>query len=149
MIKTMNSIIAWVAHQESFVLKEIPMDGIQMTLFYIIIVSIVLFLSKPKFKLAIVISFGIMGLQLLNIAKEIQIKNQDAYLIPYSSKTSALLHKNRSQLMSYTLDSAAVTSIATNIKIKEQLEGIHHQSLGNIFEIKKEKIYGAKLTIAD
>ncbi|MEO0902985.1 MAG: ComEC/Rec2 family competence protein, partial [Bacteroidota bacterium] len=141
MIKTMNSIIAWVAHQEGFVLKEIPMDGIQMILFYIMIVSLVLFLSKPRFKLALILSFGIMGFQLLNIAKEIQIKNQDAYLIPYSSKTSALLHKNHGQLISYASDSAAVTSIAANFKIKEQLKEIQHQSLGNVFDIEKEKIY--------
>ncbi|MEM8938227.1 MAG: ComEC/Rec2 family competence protein [Bacteroidota bacterium] len=140
-IKTMNAIIAWVASQESFVLKEIPMDGIQMLFFYIIIMSSVLFLSRPKFKTVVVLSCGIVGLQLFNITKELKTKNHNAFLIPHSSKTSALLYKNGKKLISYTLDSTAITSMASNIKIKDQLDRVHYQSLGNTFQVEKKKIY--------
>ncbi|MEM9078425.1 MAG: ComEC/Rec2 family competence protein [Bacteroidota bacterium] len=140
-IHLMNNIISWVAQQESFVFKEILMDGIQMFCTYIIIVSTVYFLSKPKFGTLIAFSFGIIGFQVVGITKELENHKQPIFIIPHSVKTPVLLYENNAKLFSFAQDSAAISSMVTQIKIGKQLNSVQFESLKNIYQIHEENLY--------
>ena len=140
-IKVMNSIIAWVAHQESFVFKEIPLDGIQMTLLYLTLIGLVLFLSKTTFKNIMVLGCGIVGLQAYGLWSELQIRNNHSFIVGHSSKTPVLLHQNGRHLTSFALDSVKVEKIVTTLKVGEHLETTQHEILRNTLQVGTRNIY--------
>ena len=129
-IKVMNSIIAWVARQESFVFKEISLDGIQMTFLYFILVGLVWFLSKRKLKPILVLGFGIVGLQAYGLWSELQIRNNHSFIVGHSSKTPVLLNQNGRHLTSFALDSVKVEKLVTTLKVGEHLEDRSAQNFG-------------------
>ncbi|WP_435623520.1 ComEC/Rec2 family competence protein [Flagellimonas sp.] len=140
-IKVMNSIIGWVAHQESFVFKEIPLDGAQMMLLYLILIGLVLFLSKTTFKNIMVLGFGIVGLQAYGLWSELQIRNNHSFIVAHSSKTPVLLHQNGRHLTSFTLDRVKVEKIVTTLKVGDHLETVQHETLGNTLQASTKNIY--------
>nr|WP_298997302.1 ComEC/Rec2 family competence protein [uncultured Allomuricauda sp.] len=140
-IGIMNVIVSWVADQESFVFKEIPLDGFQMMLLYVLFISLVLVLSKPKFKSVLILSSAIIGLQLLGLRRAIHLQNSSRYLIAHSSKVSVLLHQQERHLSSYTSDSTLVEKMAIHYKIGEHLESLKNKSIGNALRINSKQIY--------
>ncbi|PRX56352.1 ComEC/Rec2 family competence protein [Flagellimonas meridianipacifica] len=140
-IRIMNAIVSWVADQESFVFKEIPLDGFQMTLLYVLFISFVLVLSKPKFKSVLMLSLAVIGLQVLGVRRAFHLQNSAKYLIVHSSKASVLLHQHEKHLTSYTSDSTLVEKMTINFKIGEHLELMENKSIGNALRINSKQIY--------
>ena len=143
LIRGMNTIISWVANQEQFVLQEIPMDGIQMIFIYVIIFSMVLFLSKPKFKVVLAIFLGIAGLQVWGIWKVSKTRDKPTFLIAHTSRSPLFVHKKGKHLIAMASDSSHIKTLVTRIKIGEQMDTISYTALGNIYDVKRQKIYRA------
>ena len=139
--QTMNGIISWVAHQESFVFQEIPMNATQMVLVYVSIIGLVLFLNKRRFKNALVFCSGIIGLQILSIWSTCKTGHSESVHIAHSSKTSILLHQHGENLLAQSTDSTQIDQIIQNFKVEEQLDSVQHHSLKNVFQVQELMVY--------
>ncbi len=140
-VKGMNLVVSWVASHENFVLQDIPMNGLQMALWYIVIIGSVSFTIKPKFKPILFVSIAILGLQLSALIREVDSRNLDDYLIVHSSKSSCLVHNKQKHITSYTSDSNLVKSLMAKMKTGYQMESISFRPLQNIYEIHGKRVY--------
>ncbi|WP_250149175.1 ComEC/Rec2 family competence protein [Flagellimonas sp. 389] len=140
-ITVMNAIIDWVAHQEGFIIKNIPFDSVQMILGYIIIISFVLFLSKPKFKAILPLFFGIILFQGWNIWNQFRLQDKEAFVLLHKSKNTSLLHQKGGSLTVYTTDSLGMASVINNYTIAERNPSINFVPLKYNFILGNKEIY--------
>lgn len=140
-IKIMNSTIDWVAKQEGFIIKDIPFDVIQMIVGYLIIATLVVFLSKPKLKNIIALLAGIITLQGWSIWNQIQGQKKEALVLLHKSKNTLLLHQKATSLKLYASDSNNIGSMVNDYKISERIQSISYHTLKNNFNISGKKLY--------
>lgn len=140
-IKTMNGIIDWVGKQEGFIIKDIPFDAVQMVLGYLVIHTLVLFLSKPKLKNTIVLLTGIITLQGWSIWNHIQVQKKETLMVLHKSKNTMLLHQKGTALKLYTSDSKNIGSLINDYKTSERIQSISYQTLKNNFNISGKNLY--------
>ncbi|NAY92127.1 DUF4131 domain-containing protein [Muricauda sp. JGD-17] len=141
LISAMNSIIDSVAQQENFVIKEIPFDGFQMLLGYLVIVSMVLFLSRPKWKIALVLAFGTIGLQVHAIWNQWELTNREKLLLVHKARNTVLLHQIGSGLHIYTKDTTRLNRIKTDYMVAERITSSSFVGLRNHYTIHGKSIY--------
>lgn len=140
-IKIMNSTIDWVAKQEGFLIKDIPFDVIQMIVGYLIIATLVVFLSKPKLKNIIALLAGIITLQGWSIWNQIQGQKKEALVLLHKSKNTLLLHQKATSLKLYASDSNNIGSMVNDYKISERIQSISYHKFKNNFNISGKKLY--------
>ena len=137
----MNAIIDWVAHQEGFIVKNIPFDCVQMILGYVIIISLVLFLSKPKFRSVLPLLFGIIVFQGWNIWNQFRLQDTENFVLLHKSKNTSLLHQKGSSLTVYTTDSLAIIAVVDNYKVAERNASVSFVPLKHSFMLGKKYLY--------
>ncbi|UII78265.1 ComEC/Rec2 family competence protein [Flagellimonas sp. CMM7] len=140
-IKTMNGTIDWVAKQEGFIIKDIPFDTVQMILGYLVILTLVMFLSKPKLKNTIVLLIGIITLQGWSIWNQIQVQKKETLVLLHKSKNTLLLHQKGTSLKFYASDSSTIGSLANDYKTSERIQSASYQTLKNNFNISGKNLY--------
>ncbi|UII74698.1 ComEC family competence protein [Flagellimonas sp. HMM57] len=140
-IQIMNAIIDWVAHQEGFIIKNIPFDSVQLILGYIIIIFLVLFLSKPKFKAILPLFFGIIVFQGWNIWNQFRLQDKEAFVLLHKSKNTSLLHQNGDSLVVYTTDSLGIAPVVDNYKIAERNPSVNFAPLQHSFSLGNKDLY--------
>lgn len=140
-IKIMNSTIDWVAKQEGFIIKDVPFDVVQMVLGYLIITTLVVFLSKPKLKNTIALLAGIITLQGWGIWNQIQVQKKETLVLLHKSKNTLLLHQKAASLRLYASDSNNIGSMVNDYKISERIQSISYHKFKNNFNISGKKLY--------
>ena len=140
-IKMMNSIVDWVAGQESFIIKNIPFDSVQLILGYLIIISLVTFLSKPKWKMALVFFGGIVAFQNWNIWNQIQLHKKEAVVLTHRSRNTILLHQTGDSLAIISPDTVNLGSIATDYAVAERIQKVGTSTLQNSYSIGRKRLF--------
>ncbi|AWX44000.1 ComE operon protein [Flagellimonas maritima] len=140
-IKSMNFIIDRVAHQEGFIIKNIPFDSVQMILGYLIIISLILFLSKPTFKYLAPLLLGIILFQGWTIWDQFRLQGKESFVLLHKSKNTSLLHQKGVSLTVYTTDSLGISSIVDNYTIAERNPSINFLPLKHNFVLGKKELY--------
>jgi len=140
-IKMMNSIVDWVAGQESFIIKNIPFDSVQLILGYLIIISLVVFLSKPKWKMALVLFSAIVVYQNWNIWNQIQLHKKEAVVLTHRSRNTILLHQTGDSLAIISPDTVNIGSIATDYAVAERIQKVGTSTLQNSYSIGRKRLF--------
>ncbi|MGX1931192.1 ComEC/Rec2 family competence protein [Flagellimonas sp. 2504JD4-2] len=140
-IKTMNGAIAWIAEQESFIIRDIPFDGIQLLLGYFISIVGVFFLSKPKLKNSLALLAGIILLQVWAIKNQYHLKQKESLILAHQTRNSLLLHQKASTLNLYTTDSSNNNRIVKDFRIHKRIDYLSDNPLRNSFHIKEKNLY--------
>ncbi|RYC51941.1 competence protein [Flagellimonas olearia] len=140
-IQTMNSIVGWVAQQEEFVIKDIPFDGVQLILGYALVIFVVVFLSYPKRKPALLLCSGIIAFQTWSIWNHIQLRQKEAFVLVHRSRNTILLYQSGNALQIYAQDSLNVGSIVRDYSVAERIKTIDNTPLKNSYSIGQKKLY--------
>ncbi|NDV16914.1 DUF4131 domain-containing protein [Muricauda sp. TY007] len=140
-IQLMNSVIGWVAQQEGFIIKNIPFDAVQLLLGYFIIIALVIFLSKPKWKTALMLLGGIIVLQSLGIWNQFQVHQKETVILAHRSRNTVLLHQLGDSLSIITSDSSNIGSIADNYSVAERIQKIDTSKLKNSYHLGDKKLF--------
>ncbi|WP_232520880.1 ComEC/Rec2 family competence protein [Flagellimonas nanhaiensis] len=140
-IKTMNSVIGWFAQQEGFIIKDIPFDAFQLILGYLTIIALVIFLSKPKWKTALVLTFGIVGLQVWGIWGQIQLTKRESLLLLHKSRNTVLLHQTGRHLDVHAKDTTNLNRIVRDYSIAERIHSASISELKNSYTIHGKSLY--------
>ncbi|MDF0715257.1 ComEC/Rec2 family competence protein [Muricauda sp. 334s03] len=140
-IHLMNFIIGWIARQEGFVIKNIPFDSIQMILGYLIIIALVIFLSKPKWKSALVFFGGLIVFQSWIIWNQVRAHQKETIILAHRNRNTILLHRLGDSLSIITSDSSNIGSIATDYTIAERIQKINTSALQNSYRIGNKKLF--------
>ena len=135
LIKTMNSIIGWVAQQEAFVFKNIPFDTVQLILAYLMIFGLVFSLTKPKFKniallLGAVVLFSGWGIYQQHLQAQ-----KEQLLFAHQTKNSVLLHQTGTKLNVYAHNASQAKRIVNAIQVGERITELTNNPLQNSYFI--------------
>ena len=140
LIYFMNSIIEWVAQQESYIFKDIPFDSIQLVLSYILIFTLVYSLIQKKFKNILEAALCIIVFQLWLISSTVKKGREQKIIVLHKTGTSALLYKKGNYLDVNCLDSVAILNLVKNIVVVEKIQKINHKTLKNSYQIKDQSL---------
>src|SRR5690606_30939986 len=81
LIDAMNSIVGWVAEQETFIFKDIHFDGLQLVLGYAIIILLVQMFIKPNGKRISAFLVAIIGFQAWTFLVLYQTEQKEELLV--------------------------------------------------------------------
>lgn len=140
-IWAMNSIVAWVAEQESFVIRDIPFDAVQLLLGYFIIIMVVRFLSRPKWKNVTVLLTGIIASQGWNIWNQLQLHGKETIILAHQTKNTVLFHQTGRKLQLLTSDTTQTPRLVKNYTVAERIRSVSQDTLKNSYKINQKKLY--------
>lgn len=140
MIQWMNSIIAWVAKQESFVFKDISFDMVQLFLAYGILICFVWLLEKYTFRRVISLAFFIITFQLWLFHTSIQTQGRDELLVAHQTRNTVLMHQTGNKLAIMMKDTSNTSKIAIDYKVGERIKTLDYKPLGNSYEWRNKKL---------
>jgi competence protein ComEC len=140
-IKLMNSIIGWVAQQEGFIIKNIPFDSVQLLLGYFIIVALVIFISQPRWKSALVFFGGLIVFQSWIIWNQVQTLHKETIILAHRSRNTVVLHQLGDSLSIITSDSSNIGSIATNYAVAERIQKVDTSAVQNSYGIGNKRLF--------
>ncbi|KOS07711.1 hypothetical protein AM493_17920 [Flavobacterium akiainvivens] len=117
-IEIMNGFIAWVASFESLVIKNIPFTLLLNVLLYAVILLLVQWLYKRRFKYAVACLCSIIVFQLAYMITSYNAKEDEELVIFHNYKSSLLAQKNPAGITVMSADTLALQNrvIADYIK---------------------------------
>ncbi|MBO6533917.1 MAG: ComEC/Rec2 family competence protein, partial [Muricauda sp.] len=139
-IHIMNAIVGWVAQQEGFIIKEIPFDSVQLLLGYAIIISVVVFLSKPIRKTALILFGGIILFQSWGIWNNLQVQRKEAVILAHRSRNSVVLHQLGDSLSILTSNPTNIGNIANDYAVAERIRTLDTSKLKNSYILGEKRL---------
>jgi len=130
-IKLLNTIVAWVAEQSSFLIENIYFSSLKLVGFYIAIISLIFLWKRFEYK-RLIIAMGSIAL-LISIYSMDELRREKDQLIVFHKSRTTLIGKVRSEdLMLLTSDT--VTDLKRRFPIKSYLANV------GIDKVTSEKI---------
>lgn len=143
LIHFMNSVVEWVAHQESFLFKNISFSLLLVFASYLLIVFLVQFLKKKNVVNFICFLVSVVVFQLVFIDKKYEMSIEDELVIFHKNRHSILSIKKGNQIQTFhDLDSASLNKdkLLTQYNVGIGTQNIKIDSIGNIYEFNNQKI---------
>ncbi len=140
-IRLMNSVIGWVAQQEGFIIKNIPFDSVQLVLGYFITFALVLFLSKPRWKSALVLFVGLIVFQSWIIWNQVKVHQKETIILAHRSRNTVILHQLGDSLSIITSDRDNTGTIGTDYAVAERIQKLDTLALQNTYRIGSENLF--------
>ncbi len=140
-IHFMNSIVGWVARQEGFIIKNIPFDSVQMIAGYFIITALVLFLSRPRRKSALVFFDGLIIFQSWTIWNQTQVHQKETIVLAHRTRNTILLHQLGDSISVITSDSDNIGTVSTDYAVAERIQKVNNSVLRNSYQIGDKKLF--------
>ncbi|NNE03372.1 MAG: ComEC family competence protein [Eudoraea sp.] len=125
LIKTMNTVIHWVAQQDDFIFKDISMDWIGMILLYVLLFYAVSSASKPGFKPVSMLLLSILLLQLWTFGQIYLTNQKEQFAVLQQTANTVLLHQKGHNLIVMTRDTIRSKYLVATYRIGEQIK--YHQ----------------------
>ncbi|WP_343487985.1 ComEC/Rec2 family competence protein [Allomuricauda sp. d1] len=140
LIGLMNGIIEWVAQQEAFVFRNISFDGMQLLLGYLLIISLVFTLQRPKFKNLAFLLVGIIAFQGWTLFTKWNTAQSVQLILGHQTANTILMHQNGSTLTIMASQNEKANRMITNYKVGEHIKTIQQKPLQNSYRWKKASI---------
>ncbi len=139
-IKWMNTVIRWVAQQESFLFQDIPFDGVQMALGYLLIIAIIFSVTQKSFKtivfaLSVTMLFsGYLAITTWRVSK------QERLILLHQTKNSLLLYQKGDGLRVMSKNARFNQTPIKNYSLGERIMTIKSDSLLNAYNFKGKEL---------
>ncbi|WP_231562594.1 ComEC/Rec2 family competence protein [Muricauda sp. MAR_2010_75] len=140
-IGIMNAVVNWVAKQEGFIIKDIPFDSVQLILGYFAIISLVLFLSRPKRKIALVLFAGIITLQGWAIWNQFQLQQKESLILVHRTRNTILLHQTGNVLQVFAQDTTNLGNTIKDYAVSERIQHLSKNLIQNSYLLNQKRLY--------
>jgi len=140
-IKLMNEIVAWVATQQTFVLKDISFDGAQLLLSYFLLVASVFALSKPKFKNILWSLLAIIMLQAYSVLQLKNSKSKEQFVLLHQTANTILLYQKGKDLNVFCENNKGEEYVIPNFKVAERIRSLSYSKLQNSYNIGDKTLF--------
>jgi competence protein ComEC len=141
LIKSMNFVIEFVAQQEAFIFRDISFDRLQLLLGYLILTSLVVALSKPKFKYITFLLLSFVALQAWHLCKLTNVVTKEQLVLTHETANSMLLKQKGRSLYVYGNRTDFSSRIIKDYKIAESIDDISYTETKNVYSINNKKLY--------
>tara|TARA_R110002051_G_scaffold181460_1_gene251009 strand:+ start:92733 stop:94772 length:2040 start_codon:yes stop_codon:yes gene_type:complete len=140
-IQTMNTVVYWVAQQESFVFKAIAFDGAQLVLSYILIFSLVIYLNKPAFKKLMFFLGSIIALQTWSFIQVYTTHKKEQLIVLHQTKYTGILAQKGTALKLWTHHPKNFEATVDAYSMNERIANFSVDSLQNNYQFKGRSLY--------
>ncbi|MDT0606753.1 ComEC/Rec2 family competence protein [Croceitalea rosinachiae] len=141
LIGKMNSVIAWVARQENFVLRDISFDQFQLVLTYGLILLFILSLSKPTFRKVSMFLIGVLFFQVWLTYNQWQLDKTEYFILGHQTANTFFLHQKGDHLNIIGSENSHLERITANYKVARRIDSVNKTSLENSYTIGKNQLY--------
>jgi competence protein ComEC len=141
LIQFMNTIVGWIAQQESFIFKNISFDTFQLLLAYVAITSLVLCCTKATFKRVVIFLISILLFQSYLLFSEFKTQQNKELIVLHQSKNSALVYKKGNTAIVLSNQPNRLKNILNNYRTGEKIKTLQNDSLNNSYNIQEKRIY--------
>ncbi len=142
-IHVMNSLFKWVAHQEAFLFKDIPMNWFLAIGMYLIILCAINYFKSKSYKRLIGILLSVLIFQALLVYNKWQVTTHDEMVIFHKSRYSLIGFKHGNHLnVSHNLDSTSLhkNNSILSYQVGNFIKQTEFDTLRNIYQFKNEKL---------
>lgn len=141
-IHLMNKVVAWVAHQEQFVFKDIPFNIWQVVSSYVMVIAFVIILKKQNFTSIRMGLISVIVFQLVLFFEKHQ--NQTNELVIFQkSRFTIIGHKQNNLLnVSHNLDSMSILdeNSIKNYKVGNRIKTISEDLILSVYQIHNKTV---------
>ncbi|NVN17505.1 DUF4131 domain-containing protein [Muricauda sp. HICW] len=139
-IHLMNSIVGWVARQEGFIIRNIPFDSVQMIVGYAVIIALVVFLSRPRWKSALFFFGGLIIFQSWTIWNQVQVYQTETIILAHKTRNTIVLHQLGSSVTIITSDASNIGNIVNDYEVAERIKNLDTIQLKNSYELDDKRL---------
>ena len=139
----MNSIISWIAHQESFLLKDISFSFLMMLVSYFLLFSGVHFLMNKKAKNLLICLIALVSFQGVILFEKYRSSYTEEFIVFHKSRSSIFgIRKDNNFLIQHQLDSVEVQNLKliNNYEVGENVKANFEKGFQNLYQFQYEKI---------
>ncbi len=140
-IKTMNTIIGWIAQQEGFLLQNIPFDRVQLILGFCIAITLIWALTKTEFKNLALLFLCLIGFQIWILYKTYETSQTETVLITHQTANTILLHQKGKVLRVLGIADDFSERMITDYAVAERIDAIEKSKLQNSYTIGNQSFY--------
>jgi competence protein ComEC len=136
----MNKVVAWVSHQEQFVLRDIPFSFWQVISSYLMIIGFVMILKNRTFSTLSFVLISVILFQLVVLFEKHQ-NQTDELVIFQKSRFSIIGEKqNHTLKVSHNLNSSSILkeNSIKNYKIGNHIKNISEDSISSVYQINNK-----------
>lgn len=140
-ISSMNNVVSWISQQDAFLFQDISFSIFYVFTSYLLIITIIKFLYKPKFKNSIQVLLACIILQLVAIGSSIY-KPNNALVIFHKSKFSIIGKVvNNTLTVFHNLKTPAINNrIIKDYKTKHNLNYVEEHKLLPLYELHNTRL---------
>ncbi len=143
-ISILNKVIAWIASFEQFVFQNIVMNKLMLLSFYLMVIMVVIYFKKPKFKNLTFALLTIILFQISIFSSKYYYQNQSELVVFNVKKHTIISERFGQQIRIYANDSI-LKNCNQNATIKQYLIGnfskiADKNEIPNILFFKNQKI---------
>ncbi len=139
-IGLMNESVGWVASQEAFVFRNIPFDLLQLILTYVIIITLVLFLTKSTFARTTSLLTAIISFQIWLFFTSYTTQHRQQMFVAHQARNSLLIQQSEGRLLVFSNNSSASEQLINDVQVGERCDTIVFHPLKNSYLYKNENL---------
>jgi len=141
-ISVMNTVVAWVSQQESFLFKNISFNEIQVFSCYLLIITLTFWYKKQNYKRLVFVLISCVALQSSWLFTAYKSSNNEFIIFHKSRKTLIAQKTNSSLHTSHNFDSTSWSrdKIITNFNVGNFITTNTRDSLRSIYSFKNKTI---------
>jgi len=136
----MNSIVRWIAHQETFVFKSISFDTVQLLVLYSLTFLIVIAFSSKKYKMIVAFLIGLIALQSYTFFLKYKASTTHESMVLHQSRATGILEKTGTSIHLLSTNATAFEYTLKNYKIEERIETFAIDTLRNSYLLEGKRI---------
>lgn len=136
----MNSIVRWIAHQETFVFKGISFDTLQLLLLYSLTFLIVIAFSSKKYKMIVAFLIGLIALQSYTFFLKYKASTTHESMVLHQARATGILEKIGTSIHLLSTNATAFEYTLKNYKIEERIENFAIDTLRNSYLLEGKRI---------
>ena len=140
----MNSVISWVAQQNSFVFKEIPFSEIQTIVTYVLIGTILISIQRFKPTNFIYILCAVVIFQLGFMYESYTAKTTEEFVV-FQQTAQTVIGLKKGEHFEVSLKDSSSTSftqqLVSNYIVGSHLDSVSTVPLKNVYQFKGNRIY--------
>lgn len=140
LIQLMNTLISWVGRQDEFIIKDIPFDGVQLVLSYLVICTLIYLLSNINGRAVILLLSGILGMQVWSLYLIQSDIKKEQVLILHQTANSVVLQQSGRILFAYHADAKRAANLVNDYKVAERISKVVHLPLSNGYKIAEQQL---------
>ncbi len=141
LITLLNSVVGWIGDQESFVLRGISFDIVQVILGYAILGFGLVFISKRSPKRLLISMAMLIGFQSYLLYAKYNSQTKEEVIVLHQTRNTALFHRLGKSLTISSSDKNKIKKIQEDYMTAERIERVNFTPLQNAYFLRGESLY--------